>query len=138
MNTHQRTYTTWVVFALSVLVLQACSILDPMRAAETTEQRAFAAYGTYVIFVERAAELMDSPALSDDNKLRIIAAVETSTTVTGELFNAMSEYEAAKALLDQGQTTEERVLIASQNLNSWVEKAMPLIQNLISAIQGAT
>lgn len=120
-----------------LMFLSGCQSTNPIGAAETAEQRAYAAYGTFVIFQEKAADLVEQPELSRGLKLRIINAEEAAKPVAESLLDAYTELLAVRAQFDAGQTTEEKVVIASNNLNSWITRLAPLVNELIRNIKGA-
>ena len=130
---------SFAVFAwmLPLLFVAGCQSANPIAAAETNEQRAYAAYGTFVIFQEKAADLAEDPAIPNGVKLRIIAAEERAKPVADSLLDAYAEFLAIKAQFDAGQSTEEAVLIASNNLNDWITRLAPLVNELIRNVKGA-
>ncbi len=131
-NHVQTFYMLAIMFAL-----QACAITDPIAKAETTEQRAFATYGTFVIIEEQAAKLVSSGQLSDSAVRAIARADAQVKSVADSLLNATLEFTVIRAEFEAGETGEERFVRAMNELNSWVERARPLIANLITAVRGA-
>ena len=129
----------WQGFYLLVmmLVLQACAASNPMAKAETVEQRAFAAYGTFVIFEEQAAKLIQSGELTSSTVRAIGRADAAAKPVADSLLDATLEFAAIRAEFEAGETGEDRFISAMNELNGWVERAMPLINNLVSSVQGA-
>ena len=126
-------------FVLLLLVgLQGCASTNPIAAAETAEQRAYAAYGTFVIFQEKAVDLVGEESISDDVKLRIIAAEEQAKPVADGLLEAYVEFLAIKAEFNAGDTSEERLVAAANSLNDWVTRLAPMVNELIRTLnQGA-
>lgn len=120
-----------------MLVLQACAASNPMAKAETVEQRAFAAYGTFVIFEEQAAKLISSGELSNSVVRAIGRADARAKPVADSLLDATLEFAQIRAEFEAGGTGEARFVSAMNELNGWVERALPLINNLVSAVQGA-
>ena len=110
---------------------------NPIAKAETTEQRAFATYGTFVIIEEQAAKLVSSGQLSDSAVRAIARADAQVKSVADSLLNATLEFTVIRAGFEAGETGEERFVRAMNELNSWVERARPLIANLITAVRGA-
>lgn len=128
--------TVWLLL-LTLVALASCRGINPMAAAETSEQRAYAAYGTFVIMQEKAVDLARNETLSRSVRLGIINAEERAKPVADSLLDAINEYDAIRAQLDAGTTTEDRVVIASNNLDNWVSRLIPLTTQLIAAVQGA-
>jgi hypothetical protein len=120
-----------------MIALVGCKSANPIAAAETTEQRAYAAYGTYVIFAEKAADLAERPDIPNSAKLRLIQAEERASPVMNTLLDLIGEYETIRAEVDAGTTSSERLVIVSNNLNSWINRVIPLINTLASAVKGA-
>ena len=120
-----------------VAALQACAFQAPVSVAQTPEQKAYAAYGTFVIFEEKAAELVTGNTLSDDVKLRIIEADEAAKPVADNLLETIEELGRIGDQVAAGETGEEQYLIVVNSLNSWVEQLVPLVNNLIAAVKGA-
>jgi len=127
----------WLSVFAALLLLQACSAINPVSKAETTEQRAYATYGTFVIFEEKAAELVDSGVLSDDVALAIIEADERAKGVADSLLDATWEFIRIRNQLAAGETTQEQLDIAVANLDAWINRAVPLINGLGTAVEGA-
>ncbi len=122
---------------LWLFALAGCQTANPIAAAETPEQRAFAAYGTFVILQETAADLAEDPAIPRGAKLRIIQAEERAKPVADSLLDAYTAFLIVKAEFDAGETSEQRFAIASKELNDWVTDLAPLMNELIRNIKGA-
>ena len=131
-----RQIQTFYLLAI-IFALQACAGSNPIAAAETTEQRAFATYGTFVIIEEQAAKLVSSGQISDSAVRAIARADAQVKSVADSLLDATLEFAVIRAEFEAGGTGEEQFVRAMNELNSWVERARPLIANLISAVQGA-
>jgi len=131
-----RQFQTFYLLAI-MLLLQACAGANPIAKAETTEQRAFATYGTFVIIEEQAAKLVSSGQISDSAVRAIARADSQVKSVADSLLDATLEFTVIRAEFEAGGTGEEQFVRAMNELNSWVERARPLIANLISAVQGA-
>lgn len=124
-------------FILLLLVgLQGCAGSNPIAAAETNEQRAYAAYGTFVIMQEKAADLVEQTNLSSGVKLRIIGAEERAKPVADSLLDAYTQYLVVRAEYEAGQTSEEKFIIAANSLDNWVTQLVPLLNELIRNVKG--
>ncbi len=125
-------------FVLLLLVgLQGCASTNPIAAAETAEQRAYAAYGTFVIFQEKAVDLVGEESIPSDVRLRIIAAEERAKPVADSLLDAYVEFLAVKAEFNAGDTSQERLVAAANSLDDWIARLAPMINELIRTLQGA-
>lgn len=132
MRQVQAFYLLVILFAL-----QACAGTNPIAKAETAEQRAFATYGTFVIIEEQAAKLVSSGQIPDSAVRAIGRADAQAKPVADSLLDATLEFIVIRSEYEAGETAERRFVSAMDSLNNWVERARPLIANLISAVQGA-
>jgi hypothetical protein len=119
-----------------MLLLQACAGANPISKAETTEQRAYATYGTFVIVEEQAAQLVSSGQVSDSTVRAIGRADAAVKPVADSLLDATLEFTVIRTEYESGGTGEERFVRAMNELNGWVMRVRPLIANLISAVKG--
>ena len=128
-----------VVYLLLLAVfVQGCANVNPIAAAETPEQRAYAIYGTFVIFSEKAADLAENAALPRSVRLGLVEAEEDARPVVDSMLEVLEEYETIRAQVDAGETGEERFVIVASNLNSWVDRVAPLVEGLVTAVKEAT
>jgi len=129
----------WQAFymLMIMLVLQACAASNPLAQAETVEQKAFAAYGTFVIFEEQAAKLIASGELTNSQIRAIGRADARAKPVADSLLEATLAFAEIRAEFEAGGTGEALFISAANELNGWVERALPLINNLVSSVQGA-
>jgi hypothetical protein len=125
----------WVL--LCAFALAGCQGANPIKAAETNEQRAYAAYGTFVLVQEKAADLVEQPNIPRNVKLRIIGAEERAKPVADSLLDAYTEFLIVRAEFEAGQTSEERFIIAANSLDNWVTQLVPLLNELIRNVKGA-
>lgn len=135
----QLLYNRYLSFYVLLLLvgLQGCASTNPIAAAETAEQRAYAAYGTFVIFQEKAVDLVGEESISSNVRLRIIEAEERAKPVADSLLDAYVEFLAVKAEFNAGNTTQERLVAAATSLDDWVARLAPMINELIRTLQGA-
>ncbi len=131
-----RQLQTFYLLAI-MLLLQACAGANPISKAETTEQRAYAAYGTFVIIEERAAELVSSGRVPDSAVRAIGRADAAAKPVADSLLDATLEFTVIRTEFEAGGTGEGRFIRAMDELNGWVERLRPLVANLITAVKGA-
>jgi hypothetical protein len=115
-------FPLWLVMGLALV---ACESINPVGKAETLEQRAYAVYGTYVLFAEKAADLAENDALSRSVRLGLVDAEERTSPVIASLLNAVQEM----------QTLNNSTTRAS--LEGWVDRALPLINDLVRSVKGA-
>ena len=132
-----RSKTEWTVrFILAVAITAigvACAV-NPISRAETSEQKVYAVYGTWVIVEEEVANLLtDDSALSDSARLSLANAAERARPVMSSLLDAYNQYEAVRAQFEAQTTTEEKLQLALDDLDSWVVRAQTLVQNFKQA-----
>jgi len=125
----------WLILCLSALT--ACQSANPIRAAETSEQRAYAAYGTFVIFQEMAADLVEQPSIPRNAKLAIVKAEERAKPVADSLLEAYVEFIRVKAEFQAGDTSQDALITAATRLDDWVTRLAPLVNELLRTIKGA-
>lgn len=121
------------------LALQACASANAIKKAETTEQRAYAAYGEFTIVEEQAAKLVSSGRIGN----RAVAAIGRADAAAKKVADPMIELtlevtEIRREFEAGGANGQERFVSAANNLNGWVERLIPLIANLQSAKEGAS
>lgn len=135
----QLLYNRYLSFYVLLLLvgLQGCASVNPIAAAETAEQRAYAAYGTFVIFQEKAVDLVGEESISSDVRLRIIAAEERAKPVADSLLDAYVEFLAVKAEFNAGNTGQGSLVAAANSLDDWITRLAPMVNELIRTLQGA-
>jgi len=122
---------------LTIATLQACATANPIAQADTLELRAYAWSGTYNIFQAKGLELIQTGNLPDNVSLKLIAAEERATPVVDALDETLEELEDVKDEIAEGESTQEKYVLVAQRLNTWLERAIPLINNLKTAVKGA-
>jgi hypothetical protein len=126
-----------VIWMAVPLIMTGCASSNPIKAADTAEQKAYAAYGTFVIFQEKAVDLAELDTVSNSIKLRIIDAENRAKPVADSLLDAINEYNVIRAEVDAGETSSDRLVVVSNNLNSWINRLMPLVNELVRNVKGA-
>jgi hypothetical protein len=133
-----QTRQLFAFYCLLLLIgLQGCASSNPLAQAETVEQKAYAAYGSFVIAEEQAAKLVSSGQLTNNQIIAIGRADERAKAVVDDLIAAVLEFEEIQEEFRRFGTGEQRYINAMNSLNNWTERLVPLINNLLSAVQGA-
>lgn len=127
-------------------VLTGC-VANPVKEAETLEQRAYALYGTYVIFQEKAAVLVQDATvperikqtLRDADKVAYPAAeslVDAVATVSDirDIINMCGALAVPEANPACTPTNERRLANAITNLGAIYFKAQPVVLNLVATV----
>lgn len=130
-----------LVFLLAIalpvaLLLPGCGITAPVKQAETVEQKAYALYGTYVIFQVKAAELVQDPATPENVKQDLRDADKAAYPLAESLVDASLEVEAIRQQIAIGLTTEARLTIAISNLSTIYFSAAPKLLAVVAAVKG--
>lgn len=138
MNYLVQTRQLFAFYCLLLLIgLQGCAASNPLAQAETVEQKAYAAYGSFVIAEEQAAKLVSSGQLTNNQIIAIGRADERAKAVVDDLIAAVLEFEKIQEEFRRFGTGEQRYINAMNSLNNWTERLVPLINNLLSAVRGA-
>lgn len=129
-----------LAFLLAVAVpvtvmLPGCGINRPLEEAKTLEQKAFATYGSFVIVKEQAAKLYVDPTTPEEVKKALKSANDAATGPINLMYEGAVALKNARADLDAGRTTEEKVLIAAQELLNWYLAARPVYENFDTEVQ---
>lgn len=134
MATKQAILIAWL---LSLALVAGCATLEPMQAAETTEQRAFAAYGTFTVYEEAAADLMRSESVPDSAKARIQRVDADAKPVADSLLDATKALVRVRNEYREGEADAGAVRTAIDNVERWAAELEPVLSRLVSAVQGA-
>lgn len=121
---------------LLLLLTAAGCPLNPVHTAQTVEQKADAIYGEYVIAKEQGAALLNDATIPDTAKRPLAEAMVSSKATADSLHDALGEYSKVKSQLAAGTTSNDKLVIAEQNLSTWLAESQPLIQKLIDIVGG--
>lgn len=126
-----------LVFAIgSAVTISACAV-HPIATAQTTEQKAFAVYGTFTVYEELAAKLKSTPGTPQ----AVIVAMQKADNTAKPLMDATLDATITVAMISddlaKGKTTQDKLDVAVANLNDWVAKVTPEVDNLVTAVKGA-
>lgn len=137
MKTRSLFYGMFVV--LFAIAVNACTSINPISAADSVEQRAYATYGTYVIARERASELT-SPAsdVSEDVQRAILRAESRASPLVDDLSEAFQEYVVIRSRYESGESTLESLSRASSRLDEAVAASGDVVQEFRKAISGVS
>jgi len=129
--------------ALAAFAFCACLIMHgcattPLSVAKDPSQKAFAAYGTFVVFEEAGASLIASPAISASVKSAIRIADSKAKPSADALLKAAQDYIAAEQQVAAGAANGQNALAtATANLATWTTQAENDVQALVNAVTGA-
>lgn len=136
------TRAVFLAFLLAIaipvtLVLSGCGTTSAVKQAETPEQKAYALYGTYVIFQEKAAELVQDSTTPENVKEALREADRVAYPVAESLVDAVREVEAIRQQVVSGMTPEEKLTIAISNLSRIYFAAAPKLLAVVAAVKEA-
>jgi drug/metabolite transporter superfamily protein YnfA len=127
--------TAWV--ALAVVAIAACAQFNPISKAETSQQRALAAYGTVTIMVEQIAALLAPDTLPDRVQERLIVAATSGAAVARAGLLAYNEAESARAAFVADSTQQGRLNAALSSLDAWATDASTTIEAMKTIMREA-
>lgn len=123
---------------VAVVGLTGCKSLNPVRAAETSEQRAYALYGSFIVYEEAATKLIQDPEVPESLKDGIRELDSVTKPVADSLIDAAVTVLQIRAEVAAGETDRERLIIAIENLDRYINEAAPRIKALGTAVREAT
>lgn len=128
---------TRFVSLVLALALVGCAG-SPLKVAQTTEQKAYALYGTFVIAEEQAAKLSAPTSnLSPQAKGAIIAASQKAQPAVDAMLKGLSQYEAARADFEAAKIDKPAFQVVVDKLAGWVQQATGLVNGLSTSLKGA-
>jgi hypothetical protein len=119
----------------AVLLVSGCQNA-PVQQAESVEQKAYALYGTYVIFQEKAAELVQDSTTPEGMKQTLRDADRVAYPVAESLVDAVVEVESIRQQVAAGMTPEEKLTLAISNLSTIYFSAAPKLLAVVAAVKG--
>lgn len=125
-----------VALCFALVSLEGCGAANPVKAAQTVDQKAYAIYGEFTVAEEQAAIFVHSADATPEFKSAIKSADAAAKPVVDAMLAAVLEVTAIRAQLSEGATTEAKLAIATANLQKWVDDAVPLVAALRSAFKG--
>lgn len=120
----------------AALGLEGCAG-NPLKEAQTVQQKAYAIYGTFVIIEEQGAHLVQDPAVPQGVKSAIRSADAAASPLFDTGLDLALQIESIRQDVAAGKTTEDKLLIASANLDRWITEAVPKLAALAAAVRGA-
>lgn len=123
-------------FAYGLANLPGCAS-NPVTAAQDSEQRAYAIYGTFVIVEEQAAKLVGSSQVPNPVVTAIKLADARAKPSADALVQAVRDYDAAVLAVKHGTVSANASVlsVASANLNQQVSQAQTDVAALVNAVK---
>lgn len=132
---HQITRIRVLALLAFVVTLAGCAGWGAIDAAETTEQRAFATYGTFVVLQEQAAEMIQNPRVPAGVKRRIQQIDARAKPVADQTLELALEVTQIRRAVEAGEDDAAKLRIAVDNLDTYVERLQPLMADLLATIR---
>lgn len=126
-----------MVLMAATFALSACGTLNPLSHAQTIQQKAYAQYGVFVVIEEQAAALVQEPGVSASALQAIGRADAVVKPVADKLLAAILAVDQIREEVAAGKTTEDKLVIATVNLQKWYDEVVPLLSDLVAAVKGA-
>ncbi len=126
-----------MVLIVATAAMSACGSLNPLARAQTVEQKAYAAYGQFLIVEEQAAAIVQEPSVPASAKQAVARADTVAKPVADKLLAAVLAVGQVRDDIAAGKSTEEKLLISTANLQRWYDEVLPLVRDLASAVKGA-
>lgn len=122
---------------VAAFALTACGTLNPLSHAQTVEQKAYALYGEFVVVEEQAAAAVQSTDVPSNVRKSIAAADAAAKPVADELLKSAAVVKGIRDDLRAGQSTEEKLVIATAQLQRWYTELSQQLPRLADAVRGA-
>lgn len=122
------------VAVIASVTLMGC-VASPFKAAVNNEQRAYALYGEFVIAEQQAAKLRAQ--ISPTEFVTVQKADAAAKPIADSLLQAVEDFDQISAQVKAGTSTQDKLAIASADLQSWVAKAQTDITQLVNALKDA-
>lgn len=132
----QRYLFAFVAALMLALAGCATSPKAPYDAAELPEQKAFAVYGVFVIYEEQGAAMVEDPRTLEAVKQAIKTVDAKAKPVVDAMLDSALLVMDVRAKLAKGETTVDKLVIASQSLQHWLDQAKPLVDSLVNIVNG--
>lgn len=123
--------------ALAIVTIAACAQFNPVAQADTTQQKALAAYGTVTIMVEQIAALVEPGTLPAPIQARLIDAGLKGGTVAKEGMKIYLEADAARVAFEASAAQQGKLVTTVDSLESWIDRASLVIDDMKTVLRGA-
>lgn len=121
--------------AVLLLCLAACASINPLGYAESAEQKAYALYGTFVVFEEQAAKAYADPVTPVKAKQALSRADRVAKPAVDALMIAAREVIRLRRDYDAGKITKDNFIEAVDRLEALYEQTRPAVEDLVAAVK---
>lgn len=117
---------------IALLTLAACAS-NPFSVAKSTEQKAYATYGTFVVMEQQGAALIGDATVPAAVKRAIQRADAKAKPTADQLVVAVNQYLAIQREL---AASPDKKKAAADNLAKWYTQAKPTVECLVKVVSG--
>ena len=132
-NQHLGKILSLILVLMLVTGCAAVRSANPVASAETTEQRAYALYGTFVVFEERAVPIVRNRAVHLSVRRAIQKADRIAKPLADELYRFTIDLSRARRAVAKGGQPSEVI----PPLISQVERSIIRLKPALKALQSA-
>lgn len=128
--------------AAVIIGLTACTV-SPVQDAQTLNQKAFASYGTYVVYQGKAADLVKDPVVPENIKQGLRAADKVAYPAAEAMVDAALEVDHIQRVINDcgtpecKATAEQQLTNAITHLSELYFSAQPKVLALATVVKGA-
>lgn len=124
-----------ITAAIVASLFAACATTNPLAVAQTPAQKYAAIKLTYDALLTPAATVVADTTVPANTRRALQAAVAASGDIYNSLNTAYIDYLAAKGALGAGETTSDKLNIASANLDHWIAQLQTVVERLATLIK---
>lgn len=125
-----------LVAALTTTAYTGCTA-NPFKAAEGADEQAYAVLGSYAIYQRQALKIVQDATLPDGVRRAAAAADAAAYPILKSVDSALVDVLNAKAALDAGSGSKEKVAIATANLQKWTAEGKAAVAAIKAAVINA-
>lgn len=117
-------------------VAVSCATVNPVAAAKTTSQKAYALYGSFVVYEELDVALVVQPNVPVELKEKLKKVDSEAKPAADNLLDIARIVAKVQSEVMQGSTSQDKLVIVESQLESALLEATPKIQELINTVSG--
>ena len=126
----------FVIGTMLALAMSGCAA-NPFKAASGPDETAYAVLGSYAIYQRQALKIKADTTLPASLRDSVVKADAVAFPVLKALDTALVDFLNAKAALEAGTSTKEKLAIAAANLKQWTSQGIAAVRDLKAATSKA-
>lgn len=134
MKRQLKNWRSSMLLMITALAVMGCAGTNPIAVAETPAQKAYAIERSYNVVLEGALDLVNDPQVPESLKEGIRATERRTTPVIDGLAQAAKNFILAQAEISAGESSADRMVIVSENLEMWIRQAEDALVQLARAV----